>query len=158
MLEDYADTDAQKYGSTRNGGLKGYAVALGAVTPLLGGNLYTSVNYTDGKLDGDAYRAKIKAGGTLDKEEGFATADIERWGFAAGYDYPLSKRTKLYGYAAFNQGELKGTFHDPKAPPRSPASPRKRTPKSVSAWCTSSNSGLIRAHARTIGQTGSSLL
>ena len=114
MLEDYADTDAQKYGSTRNGGLKGYAVALGAVTPLLGGNLYTSVNYTDGKLDGDAYRAKIKAGGTLDKEEGFATADIERWGFAAGYDYPLSKRTKLYGYAAFNQGELKGTFHDPK--------------------------------------------
>ena len=114
MLEDYADTDAQKYGSTRNGGLKGYAVALGAVTPLLGGNLYTSVNYTDGKLDGDAYRAKIKTDGTLDKEEGFATADIERWGFAAGYDYPLSKRTKLYGYAAFNQGELKGTFHDPK--------------------------------------------
>lgn len=114
MLEDYADTDAQKYGSSRNGGLKGYAVALGAVTPLLGGNLYTSVNYTDGKLDGDAYRAKIKNDGTLDKEEGFATADIERWGFAAGYDYPLSKRTKLYGYAAFNQGELKGTFHDTK--------------------------------------------
>ena len=114
MLEDYADTDAQKYGSSRNGGLKGYAVALGAVTPLLGGNLYTSVNYTDGKLDGKAYRATLTAEGKLGTEEGFATADIERWGFAAGYDYPLSKRTKLYGYAAFNQGELKGTFHDTK--------------------------------------------
>lgn len=114
MLEDYADTDAQKYGSSRNGGLKGYAVALGAVTPLLGGNLYTSVNYTDGKLDGKAYRATLTTEGKLGTEEGFATADIERWGFAAGYDYPLSKRTKLYGYAAFNQGELKGTFHDTK--------------------------------------------
>ena len=113
MLEDYADTDANKYGSTRNGGLKGYAVALGAVTPLLGGNLYTAVNYTDGKLDGNAYRAPITAE-KLGDADGFATADIERWGFAAGYDYPLSKRTKLYGYAAFNQGELKGTFHDPK--------------------------------------------
>lgn len=113
MLDDYADTDTTEYGSTRNGGLKGYAVALGAVTPLLGGNLYTSVNYTDGKLDGNAYRAEVKDG-KLGDEDGFATADIERWGFAAGYDYPLSKRTKVYGYAAFNQGELKGTFHNTK--------------------------------------------
>lgn len=111
MLEDYADTE--KFGVSRNGGLKGYAVALGAVTPLLGGNLYTAVNYTDGKLDGKAYRVTVVDGKRQD-EDGFATADIERWGFAAGYDYPLSKRTKLYGYAAFNQGELKGTFHDMK--------------------------------------------
>ena len=71
------------------------------------------MNYTDGKLDGNAYRAPITAE-KLGDADGFATADIERWGFAAGYDYPLSKRTKLYGYAAFNQGELKGTFHDTK--------------------------------------------
>ena len=51
MLKDYGDED-HPYAASRNGGLKGYAVALGAVTPILGGNLYTAVNYTDGELDG----------------------------------------------------------------------------------------------------------
>ena len=70
-----------------NEGLTGYAVSLGAVTPLFGGNLYTSVSYTDGEFEGD----------------------IQRWGIAVGYDYPLSKRTKVYGFAAYNEGEIKGT-------------------------------------------------
>lgn len=112
MLKDYGDED-HPYAASRNGGLKGYAVALGAVTPILGGNLYTAVNYTDGELDGRAYGVDFKDDKRGD-ELGYATADVKRWGFAAGYDYPLSKRTKVYGYAAFNQGELKGTFHDTK--------------------------------------------
>ena len=29
-----------------------------------------------------------------------------------GYDYPLSKRTKLYGFAAYNEGEFKYTDYE----------------------------------------------
>ena len=115
MLKDYGDED-HPYAASRNGGLKGYAVALGAVTPILGGNLYTAVNYTDGELDGRAYGVDF----TDDKrgdELGYATADVKRWGFAAGYDYPLSKRTKVYGFAAYNQGEAKASLYDMKGQP-----------------------------------------
>ena len=110
MLTDYSDED-HPYAASRNGGLKGYAVALGTVTPILGGNLYTAVNYTDGELDGRAYGVDF-TGDKRGKELGYATADVKRWGFAAGYDYPLSKRTKLYGFAAYNQGEIDFSLYD----------------------------------------------
>lgn len=115
MLKDYGDED-HPYAASRNGGLKGYAVALGAVTPILGGNLYTAVNYTDGELDGRAYGVDFKDDKRGD-ELGYATADVKRWGFAAGYDYPLSKRTKVYGFAAYNQGEAKASLYDMKGQP-----------------------------------------
>ncbi len=115
MLKDYGDED-HPYAASRNGGLKGYAVALGAVTPILGGNLYTAVNYTDGELDGRAYGVDFKDDKRGD-ELGYAMADVKRWGFAAGYDYPLSKRTKVYGFAAYNQGEAKASLYDMKGQP-----------------------------------------
>ena len=115
MLKDYGDED-HPYAASRNGGLKGYAVALGAVTPILGGNLYTAVNYTDGELDGRAYGVDFTDGKRGD-EQGYATADVKRWGIAAGYDYPLSKRTKVYGFAAYNQGEAKASLYDMKGQP-----------------------------------------
>lgn len=111
MLKDYGDED-HPYAASRNGGLKGYAVALGAVTPILGGNLYTAVNYTDGELDGHAYGVDFKDEKRGDTEVGYATADVKRWGVSAGYDYPLSKRTTVYGYAAYNQGEIKFSLYD----------------------------------------------
>ena len=83
MLKDYGDED-HPYAASRNGGLKGYAVALGAVTPILGGNLYTAVSYTDGELDGRAYGVDFTDGKRGD-EQGYATADVKRWGIAAGY-------------------------------------------------------------------------
>ena len=90
-----------------NEGLTGYGVILGAITPLLGGNLYTSVSYTDGEFDGDATSQRL-----VDEKWESSTrvydGDIQRWGIAVGYDYPLSKRTKLYGFAAYNEGEIKG--------------------------------------------------
>ena len=92
-----------------NEGLTGYAVSLGAVTPLFGGNLYTSVNYTDGEFDGDATSQYTPdAGETWTDSKRIYDGDIQRWGIAVGYDYPLSKRTKLYGFAAYNEGEIKG--------------------------------------------------
>lgn len=105
----YADRDDVRYGM--NEGVKGYAIEIGAITPLFGGNLYTSVNYTDGEFDSEV-------AGQYTGDEGktwtnslnrFSTGDIQRWGVAVGYDYPLSKRTKVYGFAAYNEGELKGT-------------------------------------------------
>lgn len=71
-------------------GLKGYAIAIGAVTPLFGGNLYTTVNYTDGETEADT---SFGSGTTVNA---IRTADVERWGVAVGYDYPLSKRTNLW--------------------------------------------------------------
>ena len=90
-----------------NEGLTGYGVTLGAITPLLGGNLYTSVSYTDGEFDGDATSQRLKEG-KWESSTRVYDGDIQRWGIAVGYDYPLSKRTKLYGFAAYNEGEIKG--------------------------------------------------
>lgn len=90
-----------------NEGLTGYGVTLGAITPLLGGNLYTSVSYTDGEFDGDATSQRLD-GETWKTSTRVYDGDIQRWGIAVGYDYPLSKRTKLYGFAAYNEGEIKG--------------------------------------------------
>lgn len=92
-----------------NEGLTGYGVILGAITPLLGGNLYTSVSYTDGEFDGDATSQRLDVDGeTWKSSTRVYDGDIQRWGIAVGYDYPLSKRTKLYGFAAYNEGEIKG--------------------------------------------------
>lgn len=90
-----------------NEGLTGYGVTLGAITPLLGGNLYTSVSYTDGEFDGDATSQRL-VGEKWESSTRVYDGDIQRWGIAVGYDYPLSKRTKLYGFAAYNEGEIKG--------------------------------------------------
>lgn len=90
-----------------NEGLTGYGVILGAITPLLGGNLYTSVSYTDGEFDGDATSQRL-VNEKWESSTRVYDGDIQRWGIAVGYDYPLSKRTKLYGFAAYNEGEIKG--------------------------------------------------
>ena len=126
-LEDtfeYLDSDkkhAERIGA--NEGLKGYAISLGAVTPLFGGNLYTAVNYTDGEFDGDAWCEStndVTLAKPVWEDSGYATADIERWGIAVGYDYPLSKRTKLYGFAAYNEGEMKARNFGPTGDARNP--------------------------------------
>lgn len=105
----YADRDDVRYGM--NEGVKGYAIEIGAITPLFGGNLYTSVNYTDGEFDSEVAGQYTQDEGKTWKNSAnrFSTGDIQRWGVAVGYDYPLSKRTKVYGFAAYNEGELKGT-------------------------------------------------
>lgn len=102
--DEFADTSSGQF-LGNNEGLKGYAISLGAVTPLFGGNLYTSVNFTDAETDGDVHYG-YKTNFETDR---VMTADIQRWGVAVGYDYPLSKRTKVYGFVAYNEGELDRT-------------------------------------------------
>lgn len=110
FFDEYVDDEMYRYGT--NEGVKGYAIALGTVTPLFGGNLYTSVNYTDGEYDGDVGTQR-NDGTAADPDwnagQRVFNGDIQRWGVAVGYDYPLSKRTKIYGFAAYNEGELKAT-------------------------------------------------
>lgn len=66
-------------------GFTGYGLILGAVTPVAGGNLYTAAGYAD-------YEQAISdPTDSADKEN-----EYEVWSLSVGYDYSLSKRTKLY--------------------------------------------------------------
>ena len=97
FYEDYFTDDKFRLG--KNEGLKGYAISLGAVTPLFGGNLYTSVNFTDGEFDGDVHNQKNKNHGVPGADANWVdgaryfNGDIQRRGVAVGYDYPLSKES-----------------------------------------------------------------
>lgn len=89
-----ADEDGEfTFGSTTWGyaGATGYGVMLGAEAPLAGGKLYGHVGYADAEQS-DVY----EAGAT--KEDTY-----EAWGVSVGYDYSLSKRTKLYAAASYTQ-------------------------------------------------------
>lgn len=69
-------------------GMTGYGVMLGAITPIAGGSLYTSLGYAD-------YEASDVAVKTDDK------ADYKVYGVGVGYQYPLSKRTYVYTAASY---------------------------------------------------------
>ena len=85
--------------------MKGYAVALGMSAPVLGGTVYTQVNYVDGESEG-AIAMERKATDTVGVMTQTRTAEFDRWGLAAAYEYPLSKRTKVYGFAGYNEGTI----------------------------------------------------
>lgn len=86
-------------------GVKGYALALGVAVPAFGGTALAQVNYVDGESEGViAMRETGNDGHTQ-----FRTAEFNRWGLAAAYEYPLSKRTKVYGFAGYNEGTIDST-------------------------------------------------
>lgn len=70
-------------------GVTGYGVILGAITPIAGGNLYTSLGYAD-------YEAADLEEGSVDDK-----ADCKVYGVGVGYQYPLSKRTYVYTAASY---------------------------------------------------------
>ena len=74
----------------------GFGVMLGADAPLFGGKIHGSVGY----LDADSDRAADK---TMDID-----IDVKRWLVGVGYDYNLSKRTQVYGFAAYMQDKWEG--------------------------------------------------
>lgn len=81
-------------------GMTGYGVMLGAVTPIAGGSLYTSLGYAD-----------YEASDFQKSETVYDKADYKVYGAAVGYSYPLSKRTYVYTAASYthqtsNSGEL----------------------------------------------------
>lgn len=83
---------------TAEEGMKGYAVALGVAAPVFGGTAFAQVNYVDGESEG-----------VINMTTQERTAEFDRWGLAAAYEYPLSKRTKVYGFAGYNEGSIDST-------------------------------------------------
>lgn len=86
------ETGEAKWGKV-DFGLTGYGVILGAITPIAGGNLYTSLGYADYEA------ADLPAGHAADVEK----ADYKVYGVGVGYQYPLSKRTYVYTAASYTQ-------------------------------------------------------
>lgn len=94
-VQDKADTSPSGKGHWKYGdvdfGLTGYGVILGAITPIAGGNLYTSLGYAD-------YEA---ADLPAEHDAGVEKADYKVYGVGVGYQYPLSKRTYVYTAASY---------------------------------------------------------
>ena len=82
--------------STANLKITGYSVLLGADAPLAGGKLMAAAAYVDGEQS------------DFEEDYGVGKFDFTRWVISAGYDYPLSKRTNVYGVMSYMDDELEG--------------------------------------------------
>lgn len=98
MLVDTSTSDDAitfaKIGQGCDGYIKGYSVMAGASAPIASGTAMFAVGYADTEAaDDDDW---------VDNKKPEST----RWGVSAGYDYPLSKRTNIYGVAAWYQDKI----------------------------------------------------
>lgn len=88
---------AVNFSSTTRKGLaekmKGWSVGLSSSIPVAGGNVLVGAAYLDAE-------AADSVTGTTKNDE------LTRWIVSAGYDYPLSKRTNVYGVMTYNQDSL----------------------------------------------------
>ena len=83
--------------STANLKATGYSVTIGADAPLAGGKLMAAAAYVDGEQS------------DFEKDYGEGKYDFTRWVISAGYDYPLSERTNVYGVMSYMDDEIEGT-------------------------------------------------
>lgn len=72
--------------------IDGYGVKLAAAAPVFGGTLQGMVGYMDAESSDD---------------EEFGDLEVSRYTVALTYDYPLSKRTKLYTAASYTKDDFK---------------------------------------------------
>lgn len=77
--------------------MKGWSLGVSAGIPVAGGTVMVGAAY----LDAEAADSQ-EVGGNKDDE-------LSRWIVSAGYDYPFSKRTDVYGVVTYNQDNLKFT-------------------------------------------------
>lgn len=97
---DSYDTEIKKTTQENlSGDWDGYGVVIGASAPLVGGTAHMTIGYMDAEAQDfmedrtDANSAEIGA-------------DLKRYTFAIGYEYPLSKRTKVYADAGYFKDEM----------------------------------------------------
>lgn len=90
----------QDVGTFNGGGfanrMKGWSLGVSAGIPAAGGTVMVGAAYLD------AEAADSVAAARKDDE-------LSRWIISAGYDYPFSKRTDVYGVVTYNQDNLKFT-------------------------------------------------
>lgn len=77
--------------------LKGYGISLSSDAPLAGGRVMFGLGY----VDADAADSLDKA--LSQNIAGFRDFEIQRYVVSAGYSYPFSKRTDVYGVASYMQ-------------------------------------------------------
>ena len=99
----------QKVG-TFNGGefadrMKGWSLGVSAGIPVAGGTVMVGAAY----LDAEAADSE--------SSENTRNDELSRWIVSAGYDYPFSKRTDVYGVVTYNQDNLKFTNNAPDQDP-----------------------------------------
>ena len=78
---------------------KGWSLGVSASIPAAGGQVLVGAAYLDAE-------AADSVGKDNDKDE------LSRWIVSAGYDYPLSKRTNVYGVVTYAQDSLEYTKSD----------------------------------------------
>lgn len=88
---------AVNFSATTQGSLatkmKGWSVGLSTSVPVAGGNVLVGAAYLDAEA-ADSMTDAVK------------NDELTRWIVSAGYDYPLSKRTNVYGVMTYNQDSL----------------------------------------------------
>ena len=98
-----ADVKENGFTVTNSQGLDGCSLGLGVTAPVAAGTLYAQATYLDGETSENVHSTSSTAGVAPATKSG----DFDRWGFAAGYAYPLSKRTTVYTFASYSEGTLK---------------------------------------------------
>lgn len=90
----------QDVGTFNGGGfadrMKGWSLGVSAGIPAAGGTVMVGAAYLDAEA-ADSVAATRK------------DDELSRWIISAGYDYPFSKRTDVYGVVTYNQDNLKFT-------------------------------------------------
>ncbi len=82
--------------STANLKITGYSVTIGTDAPVAGGKLMAAAAYVDAEQS------------DFEEDYGAGEFDFTRWIVSVGYDYPLSKRTNVYGVMSYMDDELEG--------------------------------------------------
>lgn len=85
--------------------MKGWSLGVSAGIPVAGGTVMVGAAY----LDAEAADSQEAVGHKDD--------ELSRWIVSAGYDYPFSKRTDVYGVVTYNQDNLKFTGDHPDQDP-----------------------------------------
>ena len=91
-MDSFASGHTKFIESYLKGDWDGYGVILGASAPLVGGTAHMTIGYMDAE---EQNKAVNNIG-----------ADLTRYTFAVGYEYPLSKRTKVYADAGYFKDEF----------------------------------------------------
>ena len=82
---------------SKNIKVKGWSIGLSTSIPVAGGSVLFGASYMDAESSDsmdDLYAGE------------YANIDLNRWIVSAGYDYPLSKRTDVYGVVTYNQDSI----------------------------------------------------